>query len=169
MRRALAPSLLFALAAALPAYGQAPAPAPAPAASAPERGSAAAVDAVRQAVRTDKKGLVEKNLQLTEAEAKKFWPLYESFQKDIDRVQKRKNRVVLDYVNSESSMTDANAKNLAKEFLAASAEEQKVAEAQMKKVSGVLPPRKAVRYMQIENKIRVLGEYDTAAQVPLVR
>jgi hypothetical protein len=39
----------------------------------------------------------------------------------------------------------------------------------MKKLSGVLPPRKAVRYMQIENKIRTLNEYDTAAQVPLVR
>jgi hypothetical protein len=153
---------LVALVLGLPIHAQQAQPAP-------ERGSAAAVDAVRQAVRADKRGLVEKNLQLTEAEAKKFWPLYESFQKDLDRVQKRKNRVVLDYVNTESSMTDASAKKLASEFMAASAEEQRVSQAHMKKLSGVLSPRKAVRYMQIENKIRTLNEYDTAAQVPLVR
>lgn len=165
--KATATALLLGLAAALPALAQAPTPPPASPGA--ERGSAAAVDAVRQAVRSDKKGLVEKNLQLTEAEAKKFWPLYESFQKDIDRVQKRKNRVVLDYVNTESSMTDANAKKLAKEMLAAQAEEQRMVEAHAKKLAGVLPTRKAVRYLQIENKIRVLNEYDTAAQVPLVR
>jgi hypothetical protein len=162
MRGNAAAALLIGF--ALPAFGQAPAPAPAP-----ERGTAAAVDAVRQAVRSDKKGLVEKNLQLTADEAKKFWPLYDSFQKDLDHVQKRKNRVVLDYVNTESTMTDANAKKLAKELVAANAEEQKLAELMMKKVSAALPARKAVRYMQIENKIRILNEYDTAAQVPLVR
>jgi hypothetical protein len=160
MRAAIAVAFVLGLAAAPPAQAQA---------QAPERGSAAAVDAVRQAVRSDKRGLVEKNLQLTEAEAKKFWPLYEAFQKDIDRVQKRKNRVVLDYVNTESSMTDANAKKLAKEALSAGAEEQRMTEAHMKKLAGVLPAKKAVRYMQIENKIRTLNEYDTAAQVPLVR
>ena len=170
MKSTIALALIIGTAAALPALGQAPAPAPAAAAaSAPERGSAAAVDAARQAVRADKRGVVEKNLQLTEAEAKKFWPVYAAFQKDIDRVQKRKNRVVLDYVNTESSMTDANAKKLAREMLAAQAEEQRMVEAHAKKLSGLLPARKAVRYLQIENKIRVLNEYDTAAQVPLVR
>jgi hypothetical protein len=162
MTKGIAAAALLGLALGLPAGAQQAQPAP-------ERGSAAAVDAVRQAVRTDKKGLVEKNLQLTEAEAKKFWPLYEAFQKDLERIQKRQNQVVLDYVNTESTMTDANAKKLAREMLAAEAEAQRTRERHFQKLTGVLPARKAVRYLQIENKIRILNQYDMGAQIPLVR
>jgi Spy/CpxP family protein refolding chaperone len=167
--KALCAGLLLACFAA-PAAAQAPAASKAPAATpAPERGSPAAVDAVREAVRTDKRALVAKNMQLTEAEAKKFWPLYDAYQKDLDRIRKRQNRAVLDYVNTESSMTDANAKRIAREVLDSEAEEQKLRERQLKEVSKALPATKAVRYLQIENKIRILNQYDMGAQIPLMK
>jgi Spy/CpxP family protein refolding chaperone len=167
--RALCASVLL-VGFAAPAAAQAPAKAPAPApAQAPERGSPEAVDAVRQAVRTDKRGLVAKNMELTDAEAKKFWPLYDGYQADLDRIRKRQNRAVLDYVNAQSSMTDGNAKRIAREILDAEAEEQKLRERQLKEVSKALPATKAVRYLQIENKIRILNQYDTASQISLLK
>ena len=35
-------------------------------------------------IQADKKGVVEKSLNLTPAEAKKFWPLYEKFQRELE-------------------------------------------------------------------------------------
>ena len=156
---------------AIPAFAQQPAPPkaqPAPAAV-PERGSPAAIDAVRKAVREDKRALVAKNMELTEAEAKKFWPLYDAYQKDIEAARQKQNRAVLDYVNQYSSMNDANAKRIAREIAAADAEEHKLAEKMLTRLYAVMPARKAVRYMQIENKIRLINEYDMAAQLPLVQ
>ena len=156
-------ALLAACLVALPAAAQQPAPA------APERGSPAAVAAFRDAVRADKRAVVAKNMELTEAEAKKFWPLYDAYQKDLDRVLKRQNRAVIDYVNGASTMNDANAKRIARELLDADAEEQRLREGQLKKLYAILPARKAIRYMQIENKIRTLNHYDMGAQIPLVQ
>lgn len=153
-------ALAFAALAADPAFAQAPAP---------ERGSPAAVDAIRQAARDDKRGLVAKNLQLTDAEGKKFWPVYDAFQKELDKIVQRQNRAVLDYVNTESSLTDGNAKRIAREVLETDAAEQKLREQHYKRVTAVLPARKAVRYLQIENKLRALARYDMAAQIPLVK
>jgi len=82
---------------------------------------------------------------------------------------RRQNRAFLDYINAESSMTDANAKRIAKEILEADADEQKLRERQFKKLLAALPARKAVRYLQIENKIRTLNRYDIAERIPLVR
>ena len=155
-------ALAFAALAADPAFAQAPAPPP-------ERGSPAAVDAIRQAARDDKRGLVAKNLQLTDAEGKKFWPVYDAFQKELDKIVQRQNRAVLDYVNTESSLTDGNAKRIAREVLETDAAEQKLREQHHKRVTAVLPARKAVRYLQIENKLRALARYDMAAQIPLVK
>ena len=158
----LARTLLLAAAlAALPALAQQAAPA--------ERGSPAAIAAFRDAVKADKRAVVSKNMELTEAEAKKFWPLYESYQKDLDKVLQRQNRTIVDYVNQSSSMTDANAKRIARELLDADAEEQRLRERQLKKLYSVLPARKAIRYLQIENKVRTLNHYDMGAQIPLLQ
>jgi Spy/CpxP family protein refolding chaperone len=153
----LAAALAFNAAAQTPAPAKAAAPAP------------SAADEARKAAAADKRGLVEKNMQLTPEEAKKFWPVYDEYQKELDKIVQKQNRAVLDYVNTEASMTDANAKRIAREFLAADAEEQKLRERTAKKMLGALPAKKAVRFLQIENKLRTLNRYDIAERIPLVK
>jgi Spy/CpxP family protein refolding chaperone len=118
-------------------------------------------------VQSDKRGLVEKSMNLTADEAKKFWPLYEKFQGELAGPQKEYTRAVLDYVGAEKSMTDANATRLAKQVLAAQVAEAKLRERQFKEVSKVLPGVKAARYMQIENKIQAVQRYESAKVIPL--
>jgi hypothetical protein len=164
MRITLVAISLAALLGAAPVWPQAAkAPAAAPAA-APQT-----ADTVRQAMRTDKRGLVEKNMQLTADEAKRFWPLYDEYQEKLDRIVDRQNRAVLDYVNAESTMSDAYAKRIARDFLAADMDEVKLRERYFRKMQSVLPAKKAARYMQIENKLSTLKRYDIAERIPLVR
>lgn len=126
-------------------------------------------DAARQAALSDKRGAIEKNLQLTPEEAKKFWPIYDAYQKDLDKVVKRQNRAVIDYVNAGEGINDATAKRIANEVVAADAEEQRLRERTLKKVLAALPARKAVRYVQIENKLRAFTRNDMAEQIPLLK
>ena len=137
--------------------------------AAPERGSPAAVDAVRQAAKDDRRGLVERNMQLSAPEAAKFWPLYDNYMRDLEGITKRQNRAVLDYVNQESSMSDANANRLVNELIGADADENKLRKKTYEKMRGAIGARKAARFLQIENKIRTLHRFDTASQVSLVR
>jgi hypothetical protein len=126
------------------------------------------VESVRQAARTDKRALVEKNMKLSAEEAKRFWPIYEEHQRKLDGIAKRQNRVVLDYVAAEDSMTDANAKRLVKEMMEADADEMRLRERTAKAMLAALPAKKAARYLQIENKIRTLNRFDIAERIPLV-
>ena len=155
------------LAAGGAAHAQTPPPAAAPAK--PAAAAPSKVDAARQAALADKRGLVEKNLQLTPEEAKKFWPIYDAYQADLDKIVKRQNRAVIDYVNAGESINDANAKRIANEVVAADAEEQRLRERTLKKVLAAIPARKAVRYVQIENKLRTFTRNDMAEQIPLLK
>jgi hypothetical protein len=127
------------------------------------------VEAVRQAARADKRGFVERNMQLTAPEAAKFWPLYDAYQGELDRIVQRQNRAILDYINTENTMTDGNAKRIAREVLRADADEQKLREKTLRRMLAELPARKAARYMQIENKLRSIQRYDVAERISLVR
>jgi hypothetical protein len=118
-------------------------------------------------VQADKKAVVEKSLNLTAEEAKKFWPLYDKFQKELAAPHREYALAVRDYVGAEKSMTDANATRLARVVLAASVSEAKIRERQFKEASKVLPGVKAARYVQIENKIQAVQRYETAKAIPL--
>ncbi|HXZ48778.1 MAG TPA: hypothetical protein VEG27_07135 [Usitatibacter sp.] len=155
---------VVALAAGLNAWGAGPEAHPA----APSP-AAADTEAIRQAAQADKRGLVERNMQLTPEEAKRFWPIYEDYQRRLEPIARRQNRAIQDYLAAESSMTDANAKRIAREVLAADADEQKLRERELRKLLSALPARKAVRYLQIENKLRAINRYELARQIPLVR
>ena len=126
-------------------------------------------ESVRQAVATDKRGLVEKNMHLTPEEAKRFRPIYDEYQRKLGPITQKQNRAILDYIESENSMTDANAKRIVQRILDADADEQRLRERTNKAMLAALPARKAARYLQIENKIRAINRYDLAERMPLVK
>jgi hypothetical protein len=128
------------------------------------------MDIVREKVKADKKLLVAANMELTETEAKGFWPVYEAYQTDLAAINARLVRLIKAYADqwNAKSLTDDSAKQLLKEMLAIEAAEVSLREAMEPKLLAVLPGRKVARYMQIENKIRAAIKYELAEEIPLV-
>jgi len=125
---------------------------------------------MRDKIKADKKLVVASNMELTEAEAKAFWPVYDQYQKDLRAVNERIVKMIKSYADAYNakSMTDDGAKKLTAEFVAIEKAEAAMKESYVPKLSKVLPPRKVARYLQIENKIRALVRFDLAEQIPLV-
>jgi hypothetical protein len=126
---------------------------------------------LREKIKADKKLVVALNMELTESEAKNFWPIYEQYQKDLQKINQRIVTVLDSYAADfrGKSLTDDKAKKLIDEALAIDQAEANLKTAYAPKLSKVLPVKKVVRYLQIENKIRAVVRYDIASGVPLVR
>ena len=126
---------------------------------------------LRDKIRADKKLVVAMNMELTESEAKSFWPIYDEYQKDLQKINQRMAKMLESYADDfrNKSLTDDKAKNLINEATAIDQAEANLKSTYAPKLSKVLPVRKVVRYLQIENKIRAVVKYDIASGVPLVR
>ena len=127
------------------------------------------MDAVRDALKAQKKAFVGLNMQLTKEEDSKFWSVYDSYQKDLDAVNKKIADVIIDYVKNYEKMTDEKACKLIKSYLAAEGELLKLKESYLPKFSAVLSQKKVARYYQLENKIQAVIRYDLADEIPLVK
>jgi len=125
---------------------------------------------LRDKIKADKKFVVAENMQLTESEAKGFWPVYDAYQKDLGKINKRIVTMIESYADAYNgnSLDNAKAKKLTSEFLAIQTDEVKLMQSYVPKLSKVLPAAKVLRYLQIENKIRTLVKYELAVQIPLV-
>jgi hypothetical protein len=126
---------------------------------------------LRDKIKADKKLIVATNMELTESEAKGFWPIYDQYQKDLQKINRRIVNVLESYADDfrAKSLTDDKAKKLIDEAVAIERAEADLKSAYAPKLSKVLPVRKVVRYLQIENKIRAVVKYDIASGVPLVQ
>jgi len=144
--------------------------APAPVLSAPADKPADNMQILYEKIKADKKLVVAENMQLTESEAKGFWPVYESYQKDLEAINKRTEAMIDSYADAWNSvsMDDKKAKKLTSDFLALQADELKQMQSYVSKLNKVLPAIKVARYLQIENKIRAIIRYDLAEEIPLI-
>lgn len=135
-----------------------------------DKGGDTNMEILRQKIKADKKLVVAANMQLTEAEAKKFWPIYEAYQNDLEKLNQRLGKLIVEYaaVYNKGSVPDATAKKLLNESLAIEEAELKMKRSYVPKLEKAVSEMKAARYIQIENKIRAIIRYELAAQVPLV-
>lgn len=133
------------------------------------------MDALRAAVRADKKALVASTLKLTDEEAKKFWPVYDAYQRDLDLANQEVALVVKDLVGLDRPINDLQAKAMANHLIAAAELEVKARRTLHNRLIRPLPGRtvmpatKGARYLQLESKIRAIQAYDIAATLPLVK
>ena len=126
---------------------------------------------LRDKIKADKKLVVAANMELTESEAKSFWPIYEQYQKDLQKINQRIVKLLESYADDfhKKSLTDDKAKKLIDEAVAIEQAEANLKSAYAPKLGKALPVKKVARYLQIENKIRAVVKYDIAQGVPLVR
>jgi hypothetical protein len=124
---------------------------------------------VREKIQADKKLLVAENMQLTEAEAKAFWPVYESYQKDQAKIVDRTQKLINDYAQNYQIMTDATAKKLIDDLMVLENDRLKLRKDYLPKFRKVLSDKKVARYYQLENKIHAVVSYELAKVIPLVK
>jgi len=129
------------------------------------------MEILRDKIKADKKVLVAMNMGLTESEAKGFWPIYSQYQTELGQINRRIRGLLDSYAGdyNNRTLTNAKAQKLIDEFVSIEKAEADLKASFAPKLNKVLPAIKVARYLQIENKIRAIINFDIAAQVPLVQ
>jgi len=127
------------------------------------------MQALRAAVRADKKAYVASILMLTPAEAQKFWPAYDAYQRTLDMTGREKNMTIIEVVGQGKPVSELYARQIAKDIMLADDAEAKARRTLYNRVMKAVPPLKAARYLQLEGKIRAAQAYEIAETIPLIK
>ena len=127
------------------------------------------MDVLRERLRADKKAVVASVLELTEGEAKGFWPVYNAYQGDMVAHYDRRLKLLDTYAKTYDAMTDETATSILKQYLGLERDHVALLTSYLPRFSKVLPPRKVAKLYQIENKARALVNYELARGIPLVK
>jgi hypothetical protein len=128
------------------------------------------MEILRQKLKSDKKLIVSENMELTDQEAKDFWPVYDAYQKDLAKINQRIADLVVKYASEaqKGPISDETSKKLVSDSLDIEKSETDLKRSYLGKLDKALPAYKVARYAQIENKIRALVKYELAVEIPLL-
>jgi len=116
-----------------------------------------------------KKLIVSANMQLTEAEAVKFWPVYDDYTRETMRMNDIKMALIEDYARSYNTLTDAQAQSLTRRMLDA---DDAVVQLRFKYFpifSKVLPAKKTALFMQLDRRLGLMMDMELVKQIPMVQ
>lgn len=117
----------------------------------------------------DRQRLIAENLQLTDAEARRFWPLYEEYEKDLFALTEKRRATLAKFGENYESMTNAMAKEIMLERVKLEEDRLRLRRAYLPRFEKVVPVKKLARYIQIESKIRAAVDAGIAEELPLIK
>ncbi len=120
-------------------------------------------------VQSDKRTVVFQAMGLTDDELKAFTPIYDEYQAEMKKQFTRAGELINAYASNYDSMTDKAAKDLLGQILDLRDERNATVRKYAKKMGGKLPPTKVLRWVQIENKLLALLDWQAAQVIPLAK
>jgi hypothetical protein len=124
---------------------------------------------LRKDLRSEKKQLIATHLKLTDAEAAKFWPLYDQYSAEMAKLGDQKYALIKEYAQNFGSLTDEQAQSLTKPSLGL---DEAIAQLRIKFVpiiNSVLLGTKTATFFQLDRRITGLIDLQVASQIPLVQ
>jgi len=120
-------------------------------------------------IRSIKKQVIAANLTLTDSEATKFWPVYEQYSAEFEKINDARAALVKEYSDEYGTQTDVQADNLVRRWL-----DVDIAAAQLRQkyvpiFRKVLPGKKAATFFQLDRRISMMIDVQLTSQLPLMQ
>ena len=124
---------------------------------------------LRQDLRAKKMQVVGQNMSLSDAEAQKFWPIYNHYVKDLQEVNNQKYDLLKQYAHMWSTMTDQDAMIYVRHWLEVDEEVQALRVKYVPVVYQVLPGKKAATFFQLDRRLNMIIDLQLFSQIPLAK
>jgi Spy/CpxP family protein refolding chaperone len=127
------------------------------------------IQLLRQDLRAQKKQIVAANLNLTDDQATKFWPVYDQYIAEQIKIHDQKYAVIKEFATSWGTISDAQAEDLTKRALGV---DDQVAQLRIKYMPNflkVLPGKQVATFFQIDRRLQMMVDLQLMSQLPLVQ
>jgi hypothetical protein len=129
---------------------------------------APAIAELRQEAGQDRRDIVRANMLLTETESARFWPLYDEYRAERQKIGDRRVRLITDFLAQQNSMGEDQARALANEDFAILKDTSELKAKWYAKMTKVLSERTVARFFHIDEKLDAAADIALAANIPLI-
>jgi hypothetical protein len=127
------------------------------------------IEVLRSELKTDKKAIITETMQFTETQSAAFWPVYNEFEYELDKLANKRIANIKDFAANYDSLSDKKADELLMNSFSFLEDRLSLNKKYYKKFAEVLTPTVAAKYMQLEHQIQLVLDLSVAANLPLAK
>lgn len=134
-----------------------------------ESDSSSEFELLRSDIRTKKMTLIAERMEFSGKEADAFWPIYRRYDVEMAAINDKKVVLLSDYLQFHKTLDDAKAKEIARGVFDVDQRTLDLRKKYFEELSGVVSPKTAARFLQIERRIQQLVDVQIASRYPVIK
>ena len=126
------------------------------------------IDLLRANVRQQKAEMMGSVMQLSAADAAKFWPIYEQYNGELAKLNDQRVANIQDYANAYDNMTDEKADELIQKAMSYRKQRSELLAKYYGQVKQALGGITAARFVQVEDQLLLIIDLQIDSSLPVV-
>jgi len=126
------------------------------------------IQMLRQDIRSQKKQIMAQNMTLTDAEAQKFWPIYDRYTADLVKINDTKYDLIKQYAQNFNQLTDAQVGPWVEKWLQVDQDVTTLRRKYLPEFQKALPAKKIALYEQLDRRTQLMIDLQLASMIPLM-
>lgn len=126
------------------------------------------IQMMRKDIRSQRKQIIAANMKLTDAEAEKFWPVYEQYVSDLVNINGKKYALIKQYVETRGVLTDTQAETAVDQWVDV---DQSVADLRKRYIPifrKVLSAKNTALFYQLDRRVQLMIDLQLASSLPVI-
>ena len=127
------------------------------------------IQMLRKDVRSQRKQIIAANMNLSDSEAEKFWPVYEQYVSDLVKLNGTKYALIKQYIQTKGALTDAEAEAAVNQWVSI---DQSVGELRKKYIPlfrKVLTAKNTALFYQLDRRVQMMIDLQLASAIPMIQ
>ena len=114
--------------------------------------------------------IINRIMKLSEADAKKFWPIYHDYENELGKQAINRAELITQFVqsNRDGTFDNAQAKTMSRQWFKLQRARLDLLEKYHRKIETALSSLQAGQFLQIENQLALFVDITIAGEMPLV-
>jgi hypothetical protein len=131
--------------------------------------TASDLEDLRAELRSSQKQLVAQTLKLTDAEATRFWPVYDRYAAEMKQIKNDQAQLIAEYANNYGKYDDKAASDFITRWLEVDVRTTALRARYVPLVGQVLPGIKTTTFFQIDRRVSMITELKIATLLPILQ
>jgi hypothetical protein len=127
------------------------------------------IQMLRKDIRSQRKQIIAANMNLTDSEAEKFWPVYEQYVSDLVKLNGTKYALIKQYIQTKGALTDPEAEAAVDQWVSV---DQSVGDLRKKYIPlfrKVLSPKNTALFYQLDRRVQLMIDLQLASSIPMIQ
>ncbi len=113
--------------------------------------------------------IMASNMKLSDAEAQRFWPVYEQYISELAKIDDAKYQLIKQHVQTRGALTDTEAESAVKQWPDLGESLARLSKRYIPKFRKILSPQNTALFYQLDRQMQLMIDLQFASALPLIQ